>query len=119
MVHEFSLDAQQFSTANDRKTQLSFKSLYSPCVHVVTPVVWGRERLVGEREGAARAWESSLRSEQAAARQALSEAGARVKLSEVREASLKEAEEVRKKRGRCCWYYAFDRKRRAISQRIV
>lgn len=55
---------------------------------------------MGEREGAARAWESSLRSEQAAARQALSEAGARVKLSEEREATLKEAEEVQEQRER-------------------
>lgn len=54
-----------------------------------------RERLVGEREGAARAWESSLRTEQEAARQALSKAEAREKRVDERGATLKEAEEVR------------------------
>lgn len=54
-----------------------------------------RERLVGEREGAARAWESSLRTEQAAAQQALLEAGTQTKRADDREAALKEAEEAR------------------------
>lgn len=54
----------------------------------------GRERLVGEREGAARAWESSLRTEQGALQQALAEAEAKEKQADNREAALKEAEEV-------------------------
>lgn len=54
-----------------------------------------RERLVGEREGAARSWESSLRTEQAAVQQASAEAEANKKQADHREASLKEAEEVR------------------------
>lgn len=58
------------------------------CLH------WGRERLVAEREGAARAWESSLRSEQASARQALLDAAAKVDDVDQREAVLREGEQV-------------------------
>lgn len=53
-----------------------------------------RERLVAEREGAARAWEVGLRGEQAAAQQALSDAKARVKETEDRDAALKDREQV-------------------------
>ncbi len=62
-----------------------------------------RERLVGEREGAARAWESSLRTEQAALQQALVEAEANAKRAEEREASVKEAEEVTGRGRRDVW----------------
>lgn len=63
--------------------------------------VYGRERLVGEREGAARQWESSLRTEQAALHQAAVVAEAKEKHANDREAALKEAEEV------CCSVAAY------------
>lgn len=68
-------------------------------LHLITCVCYlcirpCRERLVAEREGAARAWESTLRSEQAAAQQALQDAAARGREVDVREASLKEEEQV-------------------------
>lgn len=63
--------------------------------------VYGRERLVGEREGAARQWESSLRTEQAALHQAAVVAEAKEKHASDREAALKEAEEV------CCSMAAY------------
>lgn len=53
-----------------------------------------REKLVAEREGAARAWEGTLRSEQAAAQQALQDAEARVRDVDAREEALKEEEQV-------------------------
>lgn len=49
---------------------------------------------MAEREGAARAWEASLRGEQAAAQQALSDANARVKEAEDRDVALKGREQV-------------------------
>lgn len=56
--------------------------------------VFVRERLVAEREGAARAWETSLRNEQRAAQQALSDAGARARETDTREAALRDEEQV-------------------------
>lgn len=57
-----------------------------------------RERLVGEREGAARAWESSLRTGEAALHQASAEASAKGKQAEDRQSALTNVEEVRGKK---------------------
>lgn len=87
-AHFFSLGIQQVTiTSRVVDGFVYFGSLYVVCF---------RERLVAEREGAARAWETSLRSEQAAARQALSDAGARGREVEAREASLREEKQVHK-----------------------
>lgn len=57
-------------------------------------VILRRERLVAEREGAARAWEASLRTEQAAVHQDLQDAETRSHEMQEREDKLREEEQV-------------------------
>lgn len=58
---------------------------------------------MAEREGAARAWEASLRGEQTAAQQALLDAKDRVKDTENRDIALKAREKVYCYMTLCVW----------------